>query len=346
MTVSEDVQTLNPGSLLELFKIDATELGAGTSRFHAHGVDPIIWQGETYYPWPIEATGFGLTADQQPRPKLKVANLDGSISLLCLMFDDLVGAEITRHRTFKHYLDAENWPDTDIETLTSGGASGDWTFFAIDGYAQRNGASAGSCAFACSPLTAGHTYRFRFNVADFSGDTISVLVGAVENAYEITGNGEQYFDYAPIADGYIQIKLEPAAGIPGEATISNFRVIASPGAGNPTADPTQEFPPELWFIERKALETREQVEFELATALDFGDVNLPRRQIIANQCDYEYRGEYCNYSGAAVAKIDDTPTSDLGEDRCGKKLFSCGLREWPDGVLNFGGYPAAGLVRS
>lgn len=47
--------------------------------------------------------------------------------------------------------------------------------------------------------------------------------------------------------------------------------------GNPTADPTQEIPPEIWFIERKASEDNEVVQFELSSAMDFGGVMLPRR---------------------------------------------------------------------
>ncbi len=47
--------------------------------------------------------------------------------------------------------------------------------------------------------------------------------------------------------------------------------------GNPTADPTQEIPPEKWFIERKASEDNQFVQFELSSAMDFGGVMLPRR---------------------------------------------------------------------
>ena len=91
------------------------------------------------------------------------------------------------------------------------------------------------------------------------------------------------------------------------------------------------------------------MEFELASALDIQGSMLPRRQIIANYCSFKsnggYRGPYCGYTGPAVAKADDTPTSDMGLDDCSGRLAGCKLRQWPDGVLNFGGFPAAGLVR-
>lgn len=125
-----------------------------------------------------------------------------------------------------------------------------------------------------------------------------------------------------------------------------FQVTGNAVSGNPTADPTKEFPPEMWFIERKSAESAEGVEFELSSALDFNGVRLPRRQIIANQCPFRYRGPLCNYTGPAVADELDVPTSDPALDKCGKRLQSCRMRLWPDNILNFGGQPAAGLVRT
>jgi lambda family phage minor tail protein L len=47
-----------------------------------------------------------------------------------------------------------------------------------------------------------------------------------------------------------------------------------------------------------------------------------------------------------VADILDNPTSDPLLDLCGKRLVSCQMRIWPDEVLNYGGFPAAALVRT
>lgn len=226
MTITADIQTLEPGSIFTGWILDATTIGGGIVRFHAHLDGPLWWQGEEYSPWPIKAEGFELTGDQQPMPKLSVGNVDGSITAMCMALDDMLGATLTRKRTLTRYLDAVNFP-----------------------------------------------------------------------------------------------------------------------GGNPDADPTEEFPPELWFIERKASETREVVEFELSSALNFQGVNLPRRLVLANNCPWQYRGPGCGYTGPPVATALDAPTSDPTQDRCGKRLASCKLRQWPDGVLNFGGFPAAGLVR-
>ena len=45
-----------------------------------------------------------------------------------------------------------------------------------------------------------------------------------------------------------------------------------------TPDPTVEFPKEIYSIDRKATETREIVEFELASALDLAGITCPKRQ--------------------------------------------------------------------
>lgn len=219
--INTDVQQLEPGAMWAGYELDATAIGGGVVRFHAESDQPVFWQGNEYSAWPIQAEGFARTSDQQPQPKLTVGNLEGSITLLCLAYDDMVGAKITRRRTFVKYLD-----------------------------------------------------------------------------------------------------------------------------GQPTADPTQEFIPEIWFIERKSAETQEAVEFELSSPLDFQGVRLPRRQIIANQCTFAYRGPYCAYVGPPVADIMDVPTTDPLLDNCGHRLQSCKLRQWPDKVLNFGCFPAAGLIRT
>ncbi len=121
-------------------------------------------------------------------------------------------------------------------------------------------------------------------------------------------------------------------------------------AGNPTADPSQEASLDTWKLQRRASEDNTQLQWELSSALDFNGRQLPARQIVANVCGWlargGYRGKYCGYTGPAVAKADDTPTDDPAQDVCGGRLASCRLRKWPNDVLNYGGYPAAALIKS
>lgn len=115
---------------------------------------------------------------------------------------------------------------------------------------------------------------------------------------------------------------------------------------NATADPTVEFVPDIFFVDRKSSETIAMVEFELAPAFDVIGINLPRRQIIQNCCTWKYRSAECGYTGANVADINDNKQNAV-QDACGKRLTSCKIRFGATGtkVLPYGGFPAAGLVR-
>jgi len=114
MTIETDIQSLSPGAIVTLFIIDTTNLGGQINYFHA-GTNQlktnVIWQGNEYLAWPIEAQGFELNIDKViPRPKLVIANVNGFISGLVKDFNDLVGAKVIRKRTFAKYLDAVNFP--------------------------------------------------------------------------------------------------------------------------------------------------------------------------------------------------------------------------------------------
>lgn len=113
-------------------------------------------------------------------------------------------------------------------------------------------------------------------------------------------------------------------------------------AGNPQADPNVFFTDEIWFIDRKSSENGAYIEFELASALDLSGVVLPRRQVIRNVCPWQYRSAECSYAGGAVADDSDTPTTDLSQDACGKRVDSCKLRFGEFGTLTFGGFAGVG----
>ena len=69
------------------------------------------------------------------------------------------------------------------------------------------------------------------------------------------------------------------------ATVTRIRTLAKfldavnfENGTNATADPSAEFPQEIYSIDRKATETREVVEFELAAPTDLVGVRIPGRQ--------------------------------------------------------------------
>jgi hypothetical protein len=95
------------------------------------------------------------------------------------------------------------------------------------------------------------------------------------------------------------------------------------------ADPHAKFPDEIWYVDRKSNENRAVVEFELASKFDLVGVMLPRRQVIANVCQWVYRGGECGYTGTDYYDINDNKVASSGSDVCGKRLSSCNVRFTP-----------------
>ena len=171
--VFSNLQSINPSAIIELFTLQLNTAlhGANTIyRFHSgsnlNANGRIVWAGNEYLRFPIQATGFAFQKGQLPRPKISISNATNLISAILLNVNettagnDLTGATVTRIRTLAKFIDAANF-----------------------------------------------------------------------------------------ADGT-----------------------------NATADPNAEFPKEIYSIDRKATETREVVEFELAAPTDLAGVRIPKRQ--------------------------------------------------------------------
>ncbi|MGZ8172577.1 MAG: phage minor tail protein L [Methylobacter sp.] len=111
--VVADVQSLQPNALMELFVLDMTVIGQGFLYFHPGTnalAGDVVWQGHTYIHLPIEAEGFASgSTGTLPRPKVRLANIDGAFSAMVASYDDLIGCKIIRKRTFAKYLDAANF---------------------------------------------------------------------------------------------------------------------------------------------------------------------------------------------------------------------------------------------
>ena len=121
--VFSDIQKPNPSAIIELFTLtlDNALHGATTVyRFHAgSNLDAngkIVWAGNEYLRFPVQATGFAYQRGQLPRPTLTVSNMGSpSISAILLTVNqttagnDLTGAKVVRIRTMARFLDAANF---------------------------------------------------------------------------------------------------------------------------------------------------------------------------------------------------------------------------------------------
>ena len=121
--VFSDIQKVNPSAIIELFTLtlDNALHGATTVyRFHAgtnlDANGKIVWDGNEYLRFPVQATGFAYQRGQLPRPTLTVSNMGSpSISAILLTVNqttagnDLTGAKVVRIRTMARFLDAANF---------------------------------------------------------------------------------------------------------------------------------------------------------------------------------------------------------------------------------------------
>ena len=124
-----EIQKLETSALLSLYVVDLSSIAPELPeeeqilRFcpmtNELG-ESVVWQGNTYTPYPCEGEGFGVsTQGSPPRPLFRAMNINGVLTDLCLAYQDLVQAKITRMRTFARFLDAVNFadgnPDADPE---------------------------------------------------------------------------------------------------------------------------------------------------------------------------------------------------------------------------------------
>ena len=243
--IATEIRRFSPSSVVSLFEIDLesvlidrqaiydTELrGDAVFRFHNNLKllkQDIIWRGQVYRALPIKVDGYeSNTRGTLPTPKMSITSSDATASFFSdfrsqiRRADDLIGAKVTRIRTFTKYLDEEN-------------------FF--------------------------------------------VKVGNVKTPI---GNLEHI----------VPEDFEP--------------------------DALAEFPREIFYIERKSAENKNSLEFELSSAIDFENLRLPKRIVIASTCNFTYRGEGCLYE--YVSHYSPT-TSEANRKKAEKGLGCDDIRE-------------------
>ena len=121
--IVSELQKVNPSAVIELFTLtlDNSLHGATTTYYFHAGTSlkdngEIIWAGNSYTRYPVEASGFKYGKGQLPRPTLTFSNAVGTISAILLTVNaittgnDLTGATVKRIRTKAKFLDAANFP--------------------------------------------------------------------------------------------------------------------------------------------------------------------------------------------------------------------------------------------
>jgi lambda family phage minor tail protein L len=116
-TLPEISQGFSLGPLVTLFEIDATLLGGAVYRFCSMSENNaiVLHGGNPYPPIACSAEGFDITSQGSlPTPKLRVSNVGGLFGSLVISLKDLVGAQVTRIRTFQQFLDGQPLADPTV----------------------------------------------------------------------------------------------------------------------------------------------------------------------------------------------------------------------------------------
>ena len=109
------------------------------------------------------------------------------------------------------------------------------------------------------------------------------------------------------------------------AKVTRRRTLGKYLDGEPGADPLQEFPIDIFFIERKVQENSMIISWELASVLDLEGLKLPRRIITQNYCQWRYRGSECGYTGGILYGSNDKPIDTTGLSAAAVTVVNAGL---------------------
>ena len=307
------LQSLNPGSIIELFTIELNTALHGSNtiyRFHnganmnANG--EVVWAGNSYLRFPIECSGFEFgSRGTLPRPTISISNIFGTITAIIqdinttTIGNDLNGAKFTRIRTLARFLDAVNFAPTTTTTTSTqtvaDPADGETVTYTVTVVQDSGGANVFAINGVQKPVITmkrGSTYIFNqshsSNVghplrikSDAGGQQTTVNVGTLGTDATVT-----YSPAYPEAPNDLRYYCTVHGnGMGNTITMNNPNTIqqtitsSSTTQTNPfgTPDPTAEFPQEIYFLDRKVTENRSVVTWEAQSALDLVNVKLPKR---------------------------------------------------------------------
>ena len=320
---TSELQKINPSAIIELFELQLIASIHGSDqlyRWHSgsnqNGNSEIVWQGNSYARFPVEAEGFEFTGKGQiPRPTLTVSNVLSTLTTLITSVNaftpanDLNGAKLTRIRTTADNLDAVNFaPVTTTSTTTTTIAdpadaetvtyavtvvqddNGN-NVFALDGQQKpvitmkRGSTYIFDQSHSSNALGGGHPLRIK---SDAGGQQTTINYGTLGTDATVTYNPA----YPTAPNDLRYYCTSHGNGMGNTITMNNPNTTTSTSTTtsttqtNPFGTPSSnKFPDEIFFLDRKVVENREVVQYELVSALDLANVRVPKRQITRKDFD-------------------------------------------------------------
>lgn len=314
---TSELQSINPSAVIELFELQLIASIHGSDqlfRWHSgsnqNGNGEIVWQGNTYARFPVEAEGFEFTGRGQiPRPTLLVSNILSTLTTLMASVNaftpanDLNGSKLTRIRTLASNLDAVNFaPVTTTSTTTTTIADpadaetvnytvtvanvGGINIFLLNGVNNPViTMKRGSTYIFNQEDSSNQNHPLRFK-SDSSG---SYSTGVTATGYSPGYSGSIVTFQPPYPDAPSDLRyyctshgnaMGNTITMNDPNTTTTTTTTTSGSQTNPFGTPSADkFPDEIYFLDRKVLENREFVKYELVSALDLTNVRVPKRQI-------------------------------------------------------------------
>jgi lambda family phage minor tail protein L len=153
-------------------------------------------------------------------------------------------------------------------------------------------------------------------------------------------------------DMFIQALVNTLGDLNG-CIITRIRTFARFLDGQPDADSTAIYGPDVYKVERKAEDSSVQISWELSAAIDQEGKMLPGRPMVRDTCMWRYRaydaatGNFnydrvlCPYTGTKYFDEDDKVTT-KANDKPSRTVNCCELRFGKGKPWPFGGFPGMG----
>jgi len=312
---TDELQKINPSAKIELFEFHLVQAIHGSSdvkRFYSgvglNNFNNIVFQGNTYLPIPMEANGFeyAATRTKLPRPTVRISNLNSNFTALMIAANtvtpknDLNNCKFVRIVTMMKYLDDTNFEPV-TTTTTSTTTIADPADAETVTYTVTVVNVGGSNIFAINgsnnpvlTMKRGSTYIFNQADASNSGHPLAIKSDAggaqTTTVSGTAGNAGATVTYQPAYPSapsdlryYCTVH---GNGMGNTITMNNPNTTtqtttsSSTSQSNPYGTAANNtYDNQTYYIDRKTVESKNFVEFELASALDLQNRNAPKRII-------------------------------------------------------------------
>ena len=312
---TDELQKINPSAKIELFEFHLVQAIHGSSdvkRFYSgvgtNNFNNIVFQGNTYLPIPMEANGFeyAATRTKLPRPTVRISNLNSNFTALMIAANtvtpknDLNNCKFVRIVTMMKYLDDTNFEPV-TTTTTSTTTIADPADAETVTYTVTVVNVGGSNIFAINgsnnpvlTMKRGSTYIFNQADASNSGHPLAIKSDAggaqtttVSGTAGNSGATVTYQPAYPSAPSDLRYYCTVHGnGMGNTITMNNPNTTtqtttsSSTSQSNPYGTAANNtYDNQTYYIDRKTVESKNFVEFELASALDLQNRKAPKRII-------------------------------------------------------------------